>query len=169
VSPLALTYEDVLLVPCRSSVTSRRDVDTSTRLTRERAIPVRDTLVILGEVADALASAHHQGIVHRDIKPENILLDQGHAVVMDFGVAKALHRSLDGSGITGSSRSGHPRTWPEQAVSDPTSVIGQICTLGVAVRMPRDTRILRSERRRDGLGDASLRPDRGSPTSTAAV
>jgi len=50
--------------------------------------------VILGEVADALASAHHQNIVHRDIKPENILLNQGHAVVTDFGVAKALHRSL---------------------------------------------------------------------------
>jgi serine/threonine-protein kinase len=91
------------------------------RLTRERAIPVRDTLVILGEVADALASAHHQNIVHRDIKPENILLDQGHAVVMDFGVAKALHRSMDGSSLTGIGVTiGTPAYMsPEQAVGDP--------------------------------------------------
>ena len=91
------------------------------RLTRERAIAVRDTLVILGEVADALASAHHQNIVHRDIKPENILLNQGHAVVMDFGVAKALYRSLDGSSLTGIGVTiGTPAYMaPEQAVGDP--------------------------------------------------
>ena len=92
-----------------------------TRLTRERAIPVRDALVILGEVADALASAHSQNIVHRDIKPENILLNQGHAVVTDFGVAKALHRSLDGSSLTGRGVTiGTPAYMaPEQAVGDP--------------------------------------------------
>ena len=92
-----------------------------TRLTRERAIAVRDALVILGEVADALASAHHQNIVHRDIKPENILLNQGHAVVTDFGVAKALHRSLDGSSLTGIGVTiGTPAYMaPEQAVGDP--------------------------------------------------
>jgi serine/threonine-protein kinase len=91
------------------------------RLTRERAIPVRDALVILGEIADALASAHHQNIVHRDIKPENILLNQGHAVVTDFGVAKALHRSLDGSSLTGIGVTiGTPAYMaPEQAVGDP--------------------------------------------------
>ncbi len=92
------------------------------RLTRERAIPVRDALVILGEVADALASAHLQNIVHRDIKPENILLNQGHAVVMDFGVAKALHRSMDGSSLTGIGVTiGTPAYMaPEQAVGDPS-------------------------------------------------
>jgi len=91
------------------------------RLTRERAIAVRDALVILGEVADALASAHHQNIVHRDIKPENILLNQGHAVVMDFGIAKALHRSMDGSTLTGIGVTiGTPAYMaPEQAVGDP--------------------------------------------------
>jgi serine/threonine protein kinase/tetratricopeptide (TPR) repeat protein len=91
------------------------------RLTRERTLPVRDTLGVLGEVADALASAHGQDIVHRDIKPENILLNQGHAVVTDFGVAKALHRSLDGSSSTGIGITIETPAYmaPEQAVGDP--------------------------------------------------
>lgn len=60
------------------------------RLDRERQLTVEDTLQILKEVASALGYAHGRGIVHRDIKPENILLTGGHAVVSDFGIARAV-------------------------------------------------------------------------------
>lgn len=60
------------------------------RLAREGQLPVDDALAIACEVANALAYAHAQGIVHRDIKPENILLGQGHAIVADFGIARAI-------------------------------------------------------------------------------
>ena len=60
------------------------------RLRREKQLPVQDALRIAGEVADALSYAHGRGIVHRDIKPENILLESGHAVVADFGIAHAI-------------------------------------------------------------------------------
>jgi serine/threonine protein kinase len=60
------------------------------RLTREGALQVRDAMRVLRDVADALCYAHEQGVVHRDIKPENILLSSGHAVVADFGIAKAI-------------------------------------------------------------------------------
>jgi serine/threonine-protein kinase len=60
------------------------------RLGREPQLPLEDAITLATEVADALAYAHANGVVHRDIKPENILLSGGHAVVADFGVAKAL-------------------------------------------------------------------------------
>ena len=60
------------------------------RLTREKQLAVDDALRIAGEVADALAYAHSHDVIHRDIKPENILLQSGHAVVADFGIARAI-------------------------------------------------------------------------------
>src|SRR5512142_322334 len=60
------------------------------RLRREKQLPVQDAVRIAGEVADALSYAHGRGIIHRDIKPENILLESGHAVVADFGIAHAI-------------------------------------------------------------------------------
>ena len=60
------------------------------RLERERQLPLDDALQIAREVADALSFAHSYGVVHRDIKPENILLEAGHAVVSDFGIARAV-------------------------------------------------------------------------------
>jgi serine/threonine protein kinase len=60
------------------------------RLTREKQLPLDDALQITREVADALSYAHTHGVIHRDIKPENILLESGHAVVADLGIAKAI-------------------------------------------------------------------------------
>src|ERR1043166_4986386 len=55
----------------------------------EGRAPIEDAIQIPLEVADALGHAHSLGIVHRDIKPENILLSGGHALVADFGIARA--------------------------------------------------------------------------------
>ncbi len=60
------------------------------RLERERQLPVGEATRIICEVADALAYAHKHRVVHRDIKPGNILLEEGHAVVADFGIARAI-------------------------------------------------------------------------------
>jgi len=60
------------------------------RLEREKQLPLDDALQIGREVADALSYAHSHGVIHRDIKPENILLESGHAVVADFGIARAV-------------------------------------------------------------------------------
>ena len=65
------------------------------RLAREGPLPIETALRIAGEVADALGYAHEHGVVHRDIKPENILLSGGHALVADFGIAKAFESAGD--------------------------------------------------------------------------
>ena len=70
------------------------------RLTREGKLPVADAVRILHEIADALAHAHAEGVIHRDIKPENILLLGTHAVLTDFGVARALAESRSGGRLT---------------------------------------------------------------------
>ncbi len=70
------------------------------RMGHEEKIKTGDAVRILREVADALAYAHGQGVIHRDIKPENILIEQGHAVLADFGIARA----FDAPGASGEMR-----------------------------------------------------------------
>src|SRR2546425_124715 len=60
------------------------------RLEREPQLPIPEAVRIMGDVAQALGYAHGLGVVHRDIKPENILLEDGHALVADFGIARAI-------------------------------------------------------------------------------
>ena len=69
------------------------------RLAREGQLPLEEALQITREVADALTFAHNHDVVHRDIKPENILLEAGHAVVSDFGIARAITQAA-GSKLT---------------------------------------------------------------------
>ncbi|MCA9423231.1 MAG: serine/threonine protein kinase [Nitrospira sp.] len=99
----------------------------------EKGIPVNETLKIVIETASALAHAHSRGFVHRDIKPENILLDaQGHAVLTDLGIAKAI-----GSGTrmtkTGMSIGTPHYMSPEQARGKPLDGRSDIYSLGIVL------------------------------------
>ncbi|MES2525206.1 MAG: protein kinase [Gemmatimonadota bacterium] len=91
------------------------------RLDRERQLSIADALLIAREVADALSHAHAQGVVHRDIKPENILLQNGHAIVADFGIALAVQQA-GGQRMTQTGLSlGTPQYMsPEQAMGERT-------------------------------------------------
>ncbi|MDO8501462.1 MAG: protein kinase [Gemmatimonadaceae bacterium] len=66
------------------------------RLTREKQLPMDDALRITCQVASALDYAHRHNVLHRDIKPENILLEDGHAVLADFGIARAIGSASEG-------------------------------------------------------------------------
>jgi tRNA A-37 threonylcarbamoyl transferase component Bud32 len=89
------------------------------RLEREKQLPIADALRIIREVASALDSAHRHGVIHRDIKPENILLDEGGAVVADFGIALAVTAASSPASTLSGHIAGTPRYMsPEQARGD---------------------------------------------------
>ncbi|HEX9754366.1 MAG TPA: protein kinase [Gemmatimonadales bacterium] len=91
------------------------------KLAREGELPVGEAIRILREVTDALAYAHAEGVVHRDIKPDNVMLSGSHALVTDFGVAKAVTASSGAGTLTSLGMAiGTPAYMaPEQAAGDP--------------------------------------------------
>ncbi len=89
------------------------------RLQREKQLPVDDALRIAREVGVALDYAHRHGVIHRDIKPENILLNDGQALVSDFGIALAVSAAGGGRMTETGMSLGTPQYMsPEQAMGE---------------------------------------------------
>ena len=138
------------------------------RLRREKRLSLDDALGITFEVAVALSYAHGQGVVHRDIKPENILLSGGHAMVTDFGIARAI--SL--AGLPTLTRAGQPigspaymspEQWIESHVADARSdiyslgcvlyemLVGAPPTVQLAEQSAADRTVLEFALRQEGV------------------
>lgn len=89
------------------------------RLAKEKQLPVEDAVRITREIADALAYAHEEGVIHRDVKPANVMLEAGHAVLADFGVAHAVAEAkAERITRTGISLGTPAYMSPEQAAGD---------------------------------------------------
>ena len=101
------------------------------RLHREGPLPVAEAVGIACEVAEALAYAHQEDVVHRDIKPGNILLEAGHAVIADFGLARAIHAAADDVSSSGLAVGTPTYMSPEQSTgSDQVDGRSDIYSLG---------------------------------------
>ncbi|MFN8716062.1 MAG: protein kinase domain-containing protein, partial [Gemmatimonadaceae bacterium] len=134
------------------------------RLERERQLPMAEALRIAREVAGALDHAHKQGIIHRDIKPENILLQEGSALVADFGIALAVQQAgtqrLTQTGLS----LGTPQYMsPEQAMGErDIDARSDVYALGAVTyeMLDRQTEALASRYRVDReLGAGAKAPD----------
>jgi tRNA A-37 threonylcarbamoyl transferase component Bud32/tetratricopeptide (TPR) repeat protein len=104
------------------------------RIAREKRLPVSEAIRLACEVADALAYAHAHDIIHRDIKPENILLSEGHALVGDFGIARAVSRA-GGRRLTDAGFAIGTLSYmsPEQGAGDPVDGRSDLYSLGCVV------------------------------------
>lgn len=91
------------------------------RIEREGELPVHEAVRLITEVVDALVEAHAHGVVHRDIKPDNVMLSGRHALVTDFGVAKAISEATGRNTVTTLGVAVGTPTYmsPEQAAADP--------------------------------------------------
>src|SRR5882762_645828 len=99
------------------------------RLAGGRRLSIGEALVVAAPVADALSYAHRMGVFHRDIKPENVLFSQGHPIVSDFGIAKAIS-TAGGANLT---RTGFPLGTP--GYMSPEQAAGQIRAAGGTHRL----------------------------------
>ena len=101
------------------------------RLTRDKSVPMDEALRFIDEIADALSYAHGRGVVHRDIKPENILLENGHAIVADFGIAHAATTAVDDKLTMAGLALGTPHYMsPEQGSGDVIDARSDLYALG---------------------------------------
>ncbi len=91
------------------------------KIARDGALPASEATRLFREIVDALAHAHKHGMVHRDIKPDNVMISDRHALVVDFGVAKAMKGAKIQSGVTTAGTSlGTPAYMaPEQIAAEP--------------------------------------------------
>lgn len=90
------------------------------RIARDGPLPLEDVVLILRDVCDALAYAHQHGVVHRDVKPDNVLLSGRHAMVTDFGVARAATKAAgEGGGEAGVALGTPTYMAPEQIAALP--------------------------------------------------
>ncbi len=101
------------------------------RLDREPRLPLQDALQIADDIAEGLAYAHERGVVHQDIKPDNILIESGHAVIADFGVAGAISAAGgDGIAVSGSKGGTAEYGSPEQITGDQVDARSDLYSLG---------------------------------------
>ncbi|MCH8145214.1 MAG: serine/threonine protein kinase [Gemmatimonadetes bacterium] len=91
------------------------------KLAAEGELPIAEAVSLLRDIVGALVHAHQHGVVHRDIKPENIMLSDRHAILTDFGVAKAVSQASTGAKLTSVGLALGTPTYmaPEQAAGDP--------------------------------------------------